>query len=133
MADIATAVGINRSNFYFYFESKYEVLGDLVADVWSIWIERTGGVPRRAHESIEIYHDRLINAAYSTWVDHDVILIAGMQAVGIDADIRRRWLALLARIPANTHIKSKSTRRQAWLRPLPTITWDWPLFSTTCG
>ncbi|MHA6738093.1 TetR/AcrR family transcriptional regulator [Rhodococcus erythropolis] len=95
VADIATAVGINRSNFYFYFESKYEVLGDLVADVWSIWIERTGGVPRRAHESIEAYHDRLIDAAYSTWVDHDAILIAGMQAVGIDTDIRRRWLALL--------------------------------------
>ncbi|MCS4252631.1 AcrR family transcriptional regulator [Rhodococcus erythropolis] len=95
VADIATAAGINRSNFYFYFESKYEVLGDLVAEVWDIWIERTGGVPRRAHESIEDYHDRLTNASYSTWVDHDAVMIAGMQAVSIDVDIRRRWSALL--------------------------------------
>jgi AcrR family transcriptional regulator len=96
VADITNAAGMNRSNFYFYYETKYEALGDLVTDVWDMWIERTGGIPRRSHESVLAYYERLHDAAFSTWLENDAVMIAGLQAMAVDEPLRNRWLALLA-------------------------------------
>lgn len=46
--DITEAAGIKRPNFYFYFESKNDVLGELVGRAWDAWAQKIGSYHRRA-------------------------------------------------------------------------------------
>ena len=79
--DITEAAGIKRPNFYFYFESKDEVLGELVGRAWDDWADRIGGYHRRADESHADYFDRLFGTSYRAWVERDRVMVAGLQAV----------------------------------------------------
>ncbi len=93
--DITEAAGIKRPNFYFYFESKDDVLGELVGRAWDAWVETIGGYHRRAGEAHADYFDRLFGQSYAAWVEHDQVMVAGVQATGYDDKVRSRWTDLV--------------------------------------
>lgn len=93
--DITETAGINRSNFYFYFESKEEVLGQLFAAALTGWETRAGGFLRRTGESHLDYFLRLDDAAFDTWVTHADVMIAGMQTAGVATASQNEWNTLV--------------------------------------
>ncbi|MFF0239445.1 TetR/AcrR family transcriptional regulator [Rhodococcus pyridinivorans] len=93
--DITEAAGIKRPNFYFYFESKDEVLGELVGRAWDDWADRIGGYHRRADESHADNFDRLFGTSYRAWVERDRVMVAGLQAVNYDDKLDARWMSLV--------------------------------------
>lgn len=94
--DITEAAGIKRPNFYFYFESKDDVLGELVGRAWDAWVETVGSYHRRAGESHADYFDRLFGQSYAAWVEHGRVMVAGVQATGYDDKVRSRWTELVS-------------------------------------
>lgn len=92
--DITEAAGIKRPNFYFYFESKDEVLSELVSTVWREWDEAIGSYHRLAGESHADYFDRLFVVSHSVWVRRSRVIVAGLQATGYDRTLRAKWDAL---------------------------------------
>lgn len=106
--DITEAAGIKRPNFYFYFESKGEVLGELVGLAWDDWAEAIGSYFRRAGESHADYFDRLFGASYEAWVVHGRVMVAGVQATGYDETLRARWTTLVTGL--NSHLAAQMRR-----------------------
>lgn len=98
--DITDAAGIKRPNFYFYFESKDEVLSELVGLAWRAWDEATGSYHRRAGESHAQHFDRLFKVSHRVWTQRSRVLVAGMQATAYDLALRERWNALDAELYA---------------------------------
>ena len=92
--DITDAAGIKRPNFYFYFESKDEVLAELVGEAWVAWDAAIGSYHRHAGESHSDYFDRLFRVSHTFWVERGRALVAGIRAIGHDATLRARWKAL---------------------------------------
>lgn len=89
--DITEAAGIKRPNFYFYFESKDEVMFELVALAWKAWDEATGSYHRRAGESHASYFDRLFAVSHSVWTQRGRVIVAGLQATAYDLTLREGW------------------------------------------
>lgn len=96
--DITDAAGIKRPNFYFYFESKDEVLSELVSSVWNEWDAAIGSYHRKAGESHADYFDRLFVVSHSVWVRRARVILSGLQATGYDLALRARWDALDAEL-----------------------------------
>lgn len=95
--DITETAGINRSNFYFYFASKEEVLGQLFTAALTGWESRAGGFLRRTGEPHLDYFLRLDDAAFATWVEHADVMIAGMQSASIATASENEWNTLVRR------------------------------------
>lgn len=98
--DITDAAGIKRPNFYFYFESKDEVLAELVGEAWNAWDKATGSYYRRAGESHDDYFDRLFRVSHTVWVERGRVLVAGIQAISYDEKLGARWADLDAELYA---------------------------------
>lgn len=98
--DITEAAGIKRPNFYFYFESKDEVLAELVGEAWEAWDKAIGSYHRRAEESHAEHFDRLFRVSHSVWVERGRALVAGIEATGYDEKLRVGWAALDAELNA---------------------------------
>ena len=93
--DITEAAGINRPNFYFYFTSKEEVLGQLFTGALNGWESRAGGFLRRTGEPHLDYFLRLDDAAFATWVEHADVMIAGMHTAGVATASENEWNTLV--------------------------------------
>ncbi|MDX2358455.1 TetR/AcrR family transcriptional regulator [Dietzia sp. PP-33] len=106
--DIADAAGIKRPNFYFYFESKDDVLGELVGRAWDDWARTIGSYYRRAGESHVAYFDRVFGLSYAAWLRREHVMVAGIQATGYDDKLRARWTALVADL--NRHLSAQMGR-----------------------
>lgn len=106
--DITEAAGIKRPNFYFYFESKDAVLGELVGAAWDHWARTIGSYYRRAGEAHAVYFDRLFGASYAEWVVHGRVMVAGIVATGYDDELRSRWASLVTDL--NTHLADQMGR-----------------------
>ena len=91
IADIAHAAGVSRSAFYFYFPTKYAAVAALLADVYeqmllaaSDWYEGSDGTP----------HERLssgFEASVQLWRERAGLMVAMLDAVGTDAEVREVW------------------------------------------
>ncbi|GLB63572.1 TetR family transcriptional regulator [Dietzia sp. NCCP-2495] len=92
--DITDAAGIKRPNFYFYFESKDEILAELVGEAWKAWDEAIGSYHRHAGETHADYFDRLFRVSHTVWVPRGRALVAGFQATAYDEKLRARWAEL---------------------------------------
>lgn len=106
--DITEAAGIKRPNFYFYFESKNDVLGELVGRAWDDWTRTVGSYDRLAGESHATYFDRLFGQSYAAWLEHDQVMVAGVQATGYDDKVRSRWAKLVSEL--NRHLSAQMSR-----------------------
>lgn len=96
--DITDAAGIKRPNFYFYFESKDEVLAELVGQAWKAWDDAIGSYHRRAGESHADYFDRMFRVSHTVWVARGRALVAGIQATSYDEKLKARWAELDAEL-----------------------------------
>jgi len=95
--DIARNAGLGRTNFYFYFSDKQQLLKRLAsgaadelyaeADRW--W---HGGDDGGAEELA-----RIIEPIVSLWIRHGPVLAAVVQTASIDDEIRDLWRALVTR------------------------------------
>jgi AcrR family transcriptional regulator len=91
IADITREAGVTRPAFYFYFATKAAAVAALLADFQgemleaaADWYEDRGGTPR----------DRLqsgFEASIAMWRDRAGLLVAMLDAVGADPEVRELW------------------------------------------
>jgi AcrR family transcriptional regulator len=91
IADITRAAGVTRSGFYFYFPTKAAAVAALLADFQEEmqlaavdWYEGTGGTPL---ERLRAGYD----ASIRTWRERASLLVAMLDAIGTDAEVREVW------------------------------------------
>lgn len=106
--DITDTAGIKRPNFYFYFEAKGDVLGELVGYAWDDWAKTIGSYSRLAGESHGEYFDRVFGASHAAWVEHAQVMVAGMQAISYNDRLGTRWTNLVADL--NEHLAEQMSR-----------------------
>ena len=100
VGEIADDAGVRRSGFYFYFESKYTALAVLTADIWSELMVRTDSFARATEESTDEWVTRIAETALALWQRNSPVLIAAVQAMPADAQIKKMWLEWNHRVAA---------------------------------
>jgi len=85
--EIASAAGVLRSGYYFYFDSKFAPLAVLAANIWSEFEERAVSFVRFDTETVEQYLDRVQAATAEEWLTHSAVLIAAVQAIPEDEQL----------------------------------------------
>jgi AcrR family transcriptional regulator len=90
--DIATAVGINRATFYFYFESKYAAVRTLVDRVTECLLEDIAPwTQRRPDEPPREAIQRAITATVAAWAKHGPVLRAASASWLTVPEMRDVW------------------------------------------
>ena len=90
MSTISDRAGVARSGFYFYFDSKYAVLAQILADATQELEELTDYfAPRGADESPSAFAKRMVGSAAVMFAHNDPVMSACTAARATDAEIRR--------------------------------------------
>lgn len=96
--DLAKRAGLSRSSFYFYFESKWQVLSALLAKVTAdvfkasqLIFDRPAGMPPEA--AIE----HAVNEIIEVWERHGHVLREVADAAAAEPDLQTQWDAILGR------------------------------------
>jgi TetR/AcrR family transcriptional regulator, ethionamide resistance regulator len=91
IAEISRAAGVTRSGFYFYFPTKAAAVAALLADfreqmqrAGAAWYEGGDGTPRERVEAT-------VGASVALWREHAGLLVAMLDAIGSDAEVRQIW------------------------------------------
>ncbi|MGZ7021721.1 MAG: TetR/AcrR family transcriptional regulator [Ilumatobacteraceae bacterium] len=86
---ISEQAGIARSGFYFYFDSKYDVLAAILAEATHELEELTHYfAPRGADETPAAFAQRMVGSAVAVFAHNDPIMTACNDARNTDAKIR---------------------------------------------
>ena len=111
---VAEAAGISRSGFYFYFESKYAALSELMRVVGDE-IRRLGDRAHGADEPPEVYVPRATREGMELSARHQRLLGALFEATASDPGARAVWEDWLSRIVAETtaHIEAERAAGRA--------------------
>ncbi len=89
VSSISDRAGVARSGFYFYFDSKYAVLAQILGEVAAELEELTGDfAPRGAAESPAEFAKRMVGSAAAVYAHNDPIMSACSIARSTDAEIR---------------------------------------------
>ena len=89
VSTISLRAGVARSGFYFYFDSKYSVLAQILADAAEELEELTQYfAPRQPDESPEQFAKRMVGSAASVYGHDDPVLAACNVARHTDVEIR---------------------------------------------
>lgn len=89
VSSISERAGVARSGFYFYFDSKYAVLAQILGEVAAELEELTGDfAPRRADESPAQFAKRMVGSAAAVYAHNDPVMSACTSARSTDAEIR---------------------------------------------
>jgi AcrR family transcriptional regulator len=89
VSTISERAGIARSGFYFYFDSKYDVLAVILADATHELEELTQYfAPRAADETPAAFAKRMVGSAAAVFAHNDPIMAACNDARNTDAKIR---------------------------------------------
>jgi AcrR family transcriptional regulator len=89
VSSISTRAGVARSGFYFYFDSKYAVLAQILADALEQLEELTQYfAPRQPGESPEQFAKRMVGSAAAVYANNDPVLEACNAARQTDIEIR---------------------------------------------
>ncbi|QZT65625.1 TetR/AcrR family transcriptional regulator [Mycolicibacterium austroafricanum] len=89
--EIASAAGVLRSGFYFYFDSKFAPLAVLASEIWSELIERAESFVRNDGETVGDYFDRVYAVTAEEWRTHSAVLIASVHAIPQDEQLATMW------------------------------------------
>ncbi len=90
VSTISDRAGVARSGFYFYFDSKYAVLAQILADATQELEELTHYfAPRGADESPSAFAKRMVGSAAVMFAHNDPVMSACTAARATDAEIRR--------------------------------------------
>jgi len=86
---ISLRAGVARSGFYFYFDSKYSVLAQILAEVAEELEELTQYfAPRQPGESPEQFAKRMVGSAAAVYTDNDPVVKACNAARHTDIEIQ---------------------------------------------
>ena len=86
---ISERAGVARSGFYFYFDSKYDVLAVILAEATHELEELTHYfAPRGADETPAAFAERMVGSAVAVFAHNDPIMTACNDARNTDAKIR---------------------------------------------
>lgn len=99
VAEVAAGAGAKRSNFYFYFDTKYSALAVLTSEIWTELMDRAQAFVRFDRESVSEFLERTSGITVDTWHRHEAVLVASIQALPMDeqlAAIWTRWSGRLA-------------------------------------
>ena len=89
VSTISDRAGVARSGFYFYFDSKYAVLAQILADATQELEELTEYfAPRGAEESPAAFAKRMVGSAAAVYAHNDPVMSACNVARNTDAEIR---------------------------------------------
>src|SRR5579859_5579788 len=89
VSTISDRAGVARSGFYFYFDSKYAVLAQILADATHELEELTEYfAPRGADESPAAFARRMVGSAAAVYAHNDPVMSACNAARSTDAEIR---------------------------------------------
>ena len=89
VSTISDRAGVARSGFYFYFDSKYAVLAQILADATHELEELTEYfAPRGPDESPAAFAKRMVGSAAVVYAHNDPIMSACNAARSTDAEIR---------------------------------------------
>ncbi|CDO87703.1 TetR family transcriptional regulator [Mycobacterium triplex] len=89
VSTISLRAGVGRSGFYFYFDSKYAVLAQIVAEATQELEELTQFfAPRRPGESPEQFAKRMVGSAAAVYAHNDPVMAACNAARYTDVEIR---------------------------------------------
>jgi len=89
VSTISDRAGVARSGFYFYFDSKYAVLAQILADATHELEELTEYfAPRGAHESPAAFAKRMVGSAAAVYAHNDPVMSACNAARNTDAEIK---------------------------------------------
>lgn len=89
VSTISLRAGVGRSGFYFYFDSKYAVLAQIVAEATQELEELTQFfAPRRPGESPEQFAKRMVGSAAAVYANNDPVMAACNAARYTDVEIR---------------------------------------------
>jgi AcrR family transcriptional regulator len=89
VSTISDRAGVARSGFYFYFDSKYAVLAQILTDATRELEELTEYfAPRGADESPAAFAMRMVGSAAAVYAHNDPVMSACNAARNTDAEIR---------------------------------------------
>lgn len=89
VSTISDRAGVARSGFYFYFDSKYAVLAQILAEATHELEELTHYfAPRRPDESPAGFAKRMVGSAAAVYAHNDPVMSACNAARSTDAEIR---------------------------------------------
>src|ERR1700730_11725335 len=89
VSTISDRAGVARSGFYFYFDSKYAVLAQILADATHELEELTEYfAPRGADESPAAFAKRMVGSAAVVYAHNDPVMSACNAARNTDAEIK---------------------------------------------
>jgi AcrR family transcriptional regulator len=89
VSTISLRAGVARSGFYFYFDSKYAVLAQILADAAQELEELTHYfAPRQPGESPEQFAKRMVRSAAAVYAHNDPVMTACNAARHTDVEIR---------------------------------------------
>ena len=87
---ISDRAGVARSGFYFYFDSKYAVLAQILGEATQELEELTHYfAPRAADESPAAFAKRMVGSAVTVYAHNDPVMLACSAARNTDAEIRK--------------------------------------------
>ena len=89
VSTISDRAGVARSGFYFYFDSKYAVLAQILGEVAEELEELTGDfAPRGDDETPAQFATRMVGSAAAVYAHNDPVMSACNSARSTDAEIR---------------------------------------------
>jgi AcrR family transcriptional regulator len=89
VSTISLRAGVARSGFYFYFDSKYAVLAQILAEALEELEELTQDfAPRQPGESPEQFAKRMVGSAAAVYTHNDPVMMACNTARHTDFEIR---------------------------------------------
>ena len=89
VSTISVRAGVARSGFYFYFDSKYAVLAQILAEAVEELEELTQCfAPRQPGESPEQFAKRMVGSAAAVYAHNDPVMTACNAARHTDVEIR---------------------------------------------
>ena len=126
VSTISLRAGVARSGFYFYFDSKYAVLAQILAEAAEELEELTQYfAPRQPGESPEQFAKRMVRSAAAVYADNDPVMMACNAARHTDIEIRdileRQFDVVLREIIAVVEAEMKAGTANPISDDIPTL------------
>jgi AcrR family transcriptional regulator len=126
VSTISLRAGVARSGFYFYFDSKYAVLAQILAEAAEELEELTQYfAPRQPGESPEQFAKRMVGSAAAVYAHNDPVMTACNAARHTDIEIRdileQQFEVVLRQITAVVEAEMKSGTANPISDDIPTL------------
>jgi AcrR family transcriptional regulator len=123
---ISNRAGVARSGFYFYFDSKYSVLAQIMAEAAEELEELTQYfAPRQPGESPEEFAKRMVGSAAAVYANNDPVMTACNAARHTDVEIRnildRQFEVVLRQIVAVVDAEIRARTAHPISDDIPTL------------